>query len=186
MRVELLFPSKYLRAADFQGKAVTLRIKDVRLEEMQEANGTSKQKGIVRFHDTSKALVLNRTNALCIAAMFGPETDKWVNRRVTLHPAPFRDPFTGEASTAIRVRGSPDIAKDVTFDLRLPRKNPVPVVLRKTGAKANGKAPAPALAPEPAHDPVTGELPNEGSGLDPHLGEALPPDDVPPENEGVL
>lgn len=165
MRVELMFPSKYLRAADFQNKEVSLTIKAVKLEEIQEANGSAKKKGIIYFNETPKALVANRTNALCIAGLFGPETDAWVGKRLTLYPAPFNDPFSGEKTVAIRVKGSPDLTEDKTIEIRLPRKNPIRMTMKRTG-QANGKAvpqaqvpTEPAAPPEPEPDPVTGEIP---------------------------
>jgi len=132
MRVELLFASRYLKAVEFQGRDVTLTITGVKLEELEDTAGQRKKKGIVSFRETEKQLVLNRTNAMCIARMFGSETDDWAGKRVTLYPIPHRDPQTKEDGFAIRVRGSPDIANDIVFNLQLPRKKPQQVRLVRT------------------------------------------------------
>ena len=127
----LMFPSEYLKSAQFQGKDVTMTIESVALEELEGMTG-KKLKGIVKFRERPLKWVLNRTNASALVAMFGRETDSWVGKRVTLWPAPFTDPQTGEPMTAIRVRGSPSIEADVSFELKLPRKKPVQVHLKKT------------------------------------------------------
>lgn len=132
MRVELLFASRYLKAVEFQGRDVTLTITGVKLEELEDTAGQRKKKGIVSFRETEKQLVLNRTNAMCIARMFGSETDDWAGKRVTLYPIPHRDPQTKEDGFAIRVRGSPDIPNDIVFNLQLPRKKPQQVRLVRT------------------------------------------------------
>lgn len=153
MDVALLFPSKYLKSAEFQGKDVTLTIAGIAIEDLADDRGGTKAKGVVTFRETKKAWVLNRTNAECAKALFGRETDRWVGKRITLYPAPFTDPFTGEVGTAIRVRGSPDIEKDMTAEVHLPRKKPTRMHLKKTAAKGNSPAPAPApSAPEPGSD----------------------------------
>ena len=135
MRVELLFASNYLKAVEFQGRDVTLTITGVRLEELEDTKGEKKRKGIVSFKETQRMLVLNRTNAMCIARMLGNETDAWVGKRVTLYPIPHKDPQTKEDGFAIRVRGSPDISADIRFQLQLPRKKPQAVTLYATGKK---------------------------------------------------
>ena len=72
-------------------------------------------------------------------------------KRVTLFPAPFSDSFTGEQSTAIRVRGSPDIAKSTTVEVHLPRKKPIRMQMTRTQAGAKA---APRPQQEPAEEPV--------------------------------
>src|SRR6185312_16828420 len=134
MDFDLLYPGRFLKAADFRGKDVTLTIKSVRIEKLVGEKG-EKVKGIVAFEERPKELVLNRTNGLCIKAMFGRETDGWVGKKVTLWPAPMKDSFTGEDIIAIRVRGSPDIAADKSFTAKLGFKQATLKVFR-TGQKA--------------------------------------------------
>lgn len=138
MDFELLFPGRFIKSQQFNGRDVTMTIKAVVLEELEGIKG-KQQKGLVSFEERPLQWVLNRTNASALKAMFGRETNAWVGKRVTLYPAPFRDMSTGEDTTAIRVRGSPDISKDMTFELALPRKKPVTVKLMKTGAKSSPK-----------------------------------------------
>jgi hypothetical protein len=139
----MLNPSRYMRSADFQGKEPTLTIEDVRLETFEEDDGDKKVKGIVTFKEPNKITgeplrwVMNVTNATSLAQMFGKDTAAWANKRVTLYAAPYK------GDTAIRVRGSPDLPKDLRFMLKLARKKAVEIVLTKTGG-------APVPMPEEA------------------------------------
>ena len=165
-----LFPGRFIKSGEFQGKDVTLTISRVRIEEL-EGDGGKKVRGIVSFRETKKEWVLNRTNGECLKALWGKETDNWLGKRVTLWPAPFQDNLTGEKTTAIRVRGSPDIDKPCTFELKLPRKKSATVTLAKTGSqpRPNGAKPS---APPPEPPPMSDEekaaiLASESHGGDP-------------------
>lgn len=133
MDVALLHPSRFLKSAELKGKDTTFTITGIQLEELEDENGKKKTKGIVSFKETPKLLVINRTNSDCIKGMFGRETDNWIGKRVTLYPAPFFDNFTKEHTTAIRVKGSPDIKEATTITVHLPRKKPTQVKMARTG-----------------------------------------------------
>jgi hypothetical protein len=120
-----LFPGRFLKAADLNGKDVTLTIAGVVVDELIGDKGTE-MKGLISFVGKKKQLVLNKTNGLCIKQMFGRETDGWVGKRITIHPAMFND------DPCIRIKGSPDIERDISFELKLPRKAPKSSVLFKT------------------------------------------------------
>lgn len=126
MDVDLLFPSKYIKAADLQGKDVTLTIENVVGDELEGDKG-KQYKGIVSFVGKKKKLVLNRTNALCIKAMFGRETEEWKGHKITLYPTTFND------EPCIRVKGSPELSAVLEFELKLPRKKPKLTKLLPTG-----------------------------------------------------
>lgn len=143
MDYSLLFPNRFLKAVEFKGKDVTLTIEKIEIETLEGDKG-AKAKGIISFRETKKQLVLNRTNAECLAGMFGRDTDNWLGKRVTLFPAPFADNLGLGVTVAIRVRGSPDIPANKQIEVRLPRKRPVKVTMLKTGPKSNEKSAAPA------------------------------------------
>jgi hypothetical protein len=146
MHFDELFPNRFMKAGEFKGKDVTLKIAKILREDLEGDKG-KETKAIVSFDKTPKQLVLNKTNALCLKAMFGAEVDGWVGKRVTFYPAAIE---FGDNDLAIRVRGSPDLAADMTFDLKLARKKAKPTTLRKTGKPA--AAPAPAEEPPPMSD----------------------------------
>jgi len=142
-----LYPGRFIKAGDLKSRDVNLTISAVRIEELEGTKG-KQTKGIVSFRESKKEIVLNRTNGECIKAMFGRDTGDWVGKRVTLYPAKIESDI---ADLAVRVRGSPDIAEDVTFTLSLARKRPRELTLKRT---STGKAaPRPAPVPEPEADP---------------------------------
>lgn len=128
MDFDKLFPGRFIKAGEFNGKAVTLTISAVDLEDLPSDKG-DQSKGIVSFVESKRKWVLNRTNGECLKAMFGRNTDDWIGKRVTLYPAPY------EGDIAIRVKGSPDIDRSMTVEVKLPRKRPYNVTLEKTTAK---------------------------------------------------
>lgn len=98
MNIHDIFPSRYVRAADLQGRRVTVTIKHVAVERMGK---DGEAKPVVYFRNATKGLVLNRTNAMIIATLYGPETDAWTGKAVTLYPTQVR--AFGATHDAIRV-----------------------------------------------------------------------------------
>jgi hypothetical protein len=155
---DLLFPGRFMKAAEFKGRDVTLTISKIRIEELPQDKGGDKPKGIITFNETKKELVLNRTNGECIKAMFGRDTGEWIGKHVTFYPASMGASEFG--ALAIRVRGSPDIAQAVVFDLKLPRKSARSVTLAATGKGRRAASSSPA-SPDPAaaeREPTDEEL----------------------------
>lgn len=101
MKISALFPSKYVKAADLNGKTVTLTIAKLVVEEM--GHGSEKQsKPVLYFEKATKGLVLNRTNAMTIVGLYGDETDDWVGKRISIYPTRIR--AFGAMQDTIRVR----------------------------------------------------------------------------------
>ena len=150
-----LYPGRFIKSGDLRGQDRNLTITRVEVDELEGTKG-KQTKGIIHFAETKKGLVLNRTNGECLKAMFGRKLPDWVGKRVTLYPKKIESEV---ADLAIRIRGSPDLAADVTFELHLARKRPQTMTLKKT---ATGKGAAPAPEPEPEREPVvdteTGEV----------------------------
>ena len=139
---DLLFPGRFLKAAEFKGKDVLVTISAIDLEDLPQEKGGDKAKGIISFEGKKKKLVLNRTNGECLKAMFGRDTGEWIGKRIVLFP----DVWNGDP--CVRVRGSPDIANDIEFELKLPRKRPQTKVMKALGRANGSRPPAP-----PPNDP---------------------------------
>lgn len=156
MDYEKLFPGRFIKSVDLEGRDVTLEVKAVRSEEID-----GKAKAVLSFQGTKKEMVMNRTNAEAIKLMFGRETDNWIGKKITVFPATIADPFNGGTTTAIRVRGSPHISKAATATVQRGKKSiKVSVAPTGKGARANGKAQT-QKAPEPPpppHNEETGEV----------------------------
>lgn len=98
------FPSNYLKASDLQGRNVTVTIDRVDMEMI--GNGSNReQKMVMYFAGKDKGMVVNKTNANNIAAMYGPDTDGWLGQKVMLYEAMV--PYQGRDVPALRVRGIP-------------------------------------------------------------------------------
>lgn len=134
-----LYPARFLKAGLLGGKDVTLTISAVKIEDLEGQKGTE-TRGIMSFEKTKKQLVLNKTNGLCIKGMFGRDTGEWVGKRVTFYPAAIQ---FEDNDIAIRVRGSPDIEKDIQVEIKLARKKPRTMTMKKTDPKSTQPAPEP-------------------------------------------
>lgn len=113
MNVKTLFPNKYLQGADLQGKPATVTMTAVTLEKLRpSAAAPEEEKPVLHFAHTDKALVLNRTIANQIAALYGEETDGWIGNRITLIPVPME--VARKHVIAIRVKPPAAKAEPVT------------------------------------------------------------------------
>ena len=119
-----------MAAAEFGGRTPTFTVKSVKLVGLEGEDGRTKDKGVVFFNETDRGLVLCRTNAVLIAAMFGNDTDAWLGKRITLHA---QDVQLGrETVPGIRVKGSPDIDEVKPCPVKLPKRKAFIVNLEKT------------------------------------------------------
>lgn len=100
MNINEAFPSNYLKASDLKGQDVRVTIDRITMEDIG-----GDHKPIVYFQGKEKGLVLNKTNGMNIAAMYGPETDGWAGNPVILYST-WVD-FQGRSVEAIRVRPTP-------------------------------------------------------------------------------
>ena len=129
-----LFPGRYLTGEDLTGQDVIVIIRRLEVEEMGrlDKKGETTQKPVLYFNGVNKGLVLNKTNALTIAKMYGDVIEKWYGQPVALYPK--QEHAFGSNWTVIRIRP------------RRPEQAPNP---QRIG-NSNGHA---------AADPETGELP---------------------------
>jgi hypothetical protein len=160
-----LYPGRFMKAGEFGGRDLNFTITNVVIKELEGRKRESK--GVLSFRETPKELVLNRTNGECIKAMFGRKVAEWVGKRITLYPARIESEF---GDLAVRVRGSPDVAADVTFTLQLARMAPRQVTLKKT---ASGRA----AAARPASAGSASEVASGGPASPPSaVREPAPPE----------
>jgi hypothetical protein len=101
MKVSEAFPSKYLKAADLNGRQVEVTIREVCFEEVGTTDD-SQQRLVLYFKGKDKGLVLNKTNAIAIANALGDETEDWSGNTIVLAPEPVN--FKGKIVDGIRAR----------------------------------------------------------------------------------
>ena len=98
MNINEAFPSAYIKAADLKGRNVLVKIDRVE----QEMIGNDK-KLVLYFQGKDRGMVLNRTNANNIGALYGDEMDDWCDQEIILFEAMVD--FQGKTVPAIRVKG---------------------------------------------------------------------------------
>jgi hypothetical protein len=99
MKTSEVFPSRFIKAADIEGKDdVVVTITNVTVEEVGDD-----QKPVARFKGAEKGLVLNRTNWDRIAYIAGnDDSDAWPGVRIGLYCELVS--FGGKTGPAVRVR----------------------------------------------------------------------------------
>ncbi len=95
MNINDAFTSTYLKAADLKGGSKQAIISGF-------TNDDKIEKPIVLFQNATKGWVLNKTNALTIAASYGDDMELWIGHPVELFSAMV--PFEGKNVEAIRCR----------------------------------------------------------------------------------
>jgi hypothetical protein len=100
MNIDDLFPSKYVKASDLAGAALTLHIASVRTDLMND--GTPKA---VLYFTNGKPLVLNVTNKNCIKSLYGADTTAWQGKPIQLVATTTE--FAGKVVDCIRLRPPP-------------------------------------------------------------------------------
>jgi hypothetical protein len=108
MNLNDMFPSKYLKAADLEGKTVVCKIEGIIPELIKSNEGPDERKAVMYVQGSKKGLILNRTNAGVLGGLYGPETDEWTGKRVTMFVCPVV--FQGRTVDAIRLKAPPPAA----------------------------------------------------------------------------
>jgi hypothetical protein len=127
---DALYPGRFLKAGLFEGKPKTLTIKEIGLDDLPDEQGVLQQTRILCFNETPMQLAMNRTNGLCLKAMFGNILSDWIGKKVTLYPA--TDRLGKDSVDCIRIYGSPEIEKDITISFKLWKRGIKHVSLKKT------------------------------------------------------
>lgn len=100
MKISGAFPSRYLRAADLQGKQAAVVMSHVTMETIGDD-----ERPVLYFKGKDKGLVLNKTNANTIADMFGDDTQDWRDGEILLFETSVE--FQGKIMAGIRCRIPP-------------------------------------------------------------------------------
>jgi hypothetical protein len=102
MKLHDLFPSKYLRAADLNGKPLTAVIKKVSHETFKD-DGADVTKAVLHFEGSTAPLVVNKTNWQMLAAITGADDDDgWTGQKIELRSQKVMGPG-GKVVDSIRI-----------------------------------------------------------------------------------
>ena len=103
-----VYPSKWLNAADLQGKAVRVQIGVATLEDIRQQDGTNQPKVVLSFDGKSKRLILNNTQALDLSRILGTDVfQDWGDKTVVLSPAKTRNGYDTVAIQAVPSEDNP-------------------------------------------------------------------------------
>ena len=92
-----IFPSKYIKADDLQGRDIPVTIDHADIEKLGDD-----AKLILYFRGKEKGMVCNKTNFNRIAYLYGDETDDWPGKDIVL-TSEFVE-FQGKTVRGLRVR----------------------------------------------------------------------------------
>ncbi len=85
MKVTEAFKGNFIEALHVTGKDASLTIAGYdRPDTIKSADKKLIDKPILRFQETDKGLILNKTNARTIGLAHGNEMDEWTGKKVTL------------------------------------------------------------------------------------------------------
>ena len=104
MHFRKLFDNRFIGSWDLEGReSITLEIKEVKVEEVQNTTGKVEKRPVLHFAGTKtdKGMVLNKTNAKAIAAEHGTNVDDWVGKKIKLVVRPVS--AFGSTTDALRV-----------------------------------------------------------------------------------
>lgn len=85
--VDLLFVSdKYISPGELAGRDFVVQIGRVQRGVVTGEGGRKATKGLLSLDGWTKPLVLNKTNARFIKAMYGRRTKGWIGKTITIYP----------------------------------------------------------------------------------------------------
>ena len=100
-KMNAMFPSKYLAAADLDEREQTYTVSGIDTEVVGQGD-EAESKWVLYFSEADKGLVLNKTNATSISGALGDDTDDWIGRQIVLYPTEVA--FSGKMVACIRVK----------------------------------------------------------------------------------
>ena len=121
MKRDEVFPSKYLKATDLNGKALCVTIERAPLEILKNPEGKEQSKTVLHFVKAKKMLPLNRVNWDSVADICGDDTEDWTGKKIELYPA--MTEMAGKRVACIRVR-APEQRELPTANPKQAAKNP--------------------------------------------------------------
>ena len=98
MKMNDVFPSKWIKAEDLGDDEVQLKIAGVEMEELTNEKGQKDNKPAARFVGQDKRLILSKTNWQRIAAQHGDDSDGWIGKVITLYAEPEAKSDSGYAA----------------------------------------------------------------------------------------
>ena len=143
VNVNTVFPTKYVKAQDVNGQ-VLVTIRSAVMEQLGD-----EYKLVVYFEGHDKGMVLNKTNANNLSNLYGPESDGWIGKPMTL-VSTFVD-FQGQSTPALRLH--PPQQQQQGFTSGLPQQMPAQTPTQQPAQQYDERN------PPPLGNPIDDEIP---------------------------
>src|SRR5262245_17621948 len=95
-----LYSGRFLAASDLKGP-VTATIERIEEETFEQTGKPARRKAVLYFRKARKPVILNKTNAITLAAAFGKDFRNWPGKDVLINPEPVL--FAGKSTQGIRL-----------------------------------------------------------------------------------
>jgi hypothetical protein len=95
-----MYGSQHLAATDVK-KPTTTEIEQVAKDDFAKPGERKKERAVLHFRGIKKPMIVNKTNALILAAAFGKDIDDWVGQRVVIRPE--RTTYGGKPTMGLRI-----------------------------------------------------------------------------------
>jgi len=114
MRINEMFPSKYVKGEELGGKAFTVTIARIQPEKMRpNAQAPEVEKFVLYTVESKRGIVLSKPLALQIAkALSADDSDKWPGKKITIYPESVT--VAGVPRVAIRAKAANNGNGEVT------------------------------------------------------------------------
>jgi hypothetical protein len=100
-RFDTLYGSRFLAATDLKAP-VTATIERVTFEPFTRPGEATRTRCVLHFKGDLKPMVVNKTNAIILAAAYGKDFDKWIGKRVIVRAEP--TVYAGKPTPGLRVQ----------------------------------------------------------------------------------
>lgn len=111
MKASELFPSKYMKAGDLNGRYITATISKIEVVDVGGEGKEADVKPVMTFANRKKQLIMNKTNTMHLAEEFGDELDGWLGKSIEIYPD--KTQMQGKIVDCLRVRLPQTEAEDV-------------------------------------------------------------------------
>lgn len=116
------FDYKYTGAYELQpNEERIVTIKKVCKEEVNSTDGKKSMCLVAYFNESSKPMVLNKTNCKTIEKIYSPFTDEWIGKKITVFAQKVK--AFGDVVDALRIRPTKPIEKEIDYSVQIKQLN---------------------------------------------------------------
>jgi hypothetical protein len=98
MKLSEMYPSRWMSTSDVASGPRLLKISGIELQTMNDGQ----TKPVLHFVNGGKPLILNQVNARTLEALYGEDSDDWLNQPIVAYQDTTQ--FQGKSTACIRLR----------------------------------------------------------------------------------